>query len=149
MAVTALMAISCHKTQNNYHTVVKTLIYYKLMRHFPSRRSSYFPSKSSRQKKDSKTNIPWITRQGIKIKKKHNSKNILHKPLYTLLFSYILYTHLCPVKLSQKVIVPSDPQVITQVWGTPLAFVPTHTKASNPNPRRRLHRRLAWSSQSP
>lgn len=68
---------------------------------------------------------------------------------YTVRFSYILFTHLCPVKLSQNVIVPSDPQVITQVWGTPFAFVPTHTKASNPNPRRRLHRRLAWSSQSP
>lgn len=148
-AVTS-MAISCHKTKDNYHTVLKTVIYYKLMKYFPSHWISYFPSKSSRWKKDSKTNITWIIWQGMKIKKNpQEQKCTTQTSRYTVLPSNILYTHLCPVKLSQKVIVPSDPQVITQVWGTPFAFVPTHTKASNPNPRRRLHRRLAWSSQSP
>lgn len=60
---------------------------------------------------------------------------------------YKLY--LCPVRLSQKVMLPSVPRVSTQVCGVPLVLVPTHTYASRPNPSRRLHRRVAWSSQSP
>lgn len=154
MAVITSMAISCCKTQNSYHTALKTLIYYKLIKYPPSCWISYFPSKSSRQKKRFKQkkkdkHHPDYTTGYEYFKNPQQQKYSTQTSTYIVLFSYILFTHLCPVKLSQKVIVSSDPQVITQVWGTPFAFVPTHTKASNPKPRRRLHRRLAWSSQSP
>lgn len=57
--------------------------------------------------------------------------------------------NLCAVRLSQKVMVPSVPRVRTQQCAVPLALVPTHTYASRPKPSRRLHSRVAWSSQSP
>lgn len=62
---------------------------------------------------------------------------------------FSVHKYLCAVRLSQKVMLPSVPRVRTQACGEPLALAPTHTYASRPKPSRRLHSRVAWSSQSP
>lgn len=135
--------------QKSYYMVLESLktvlqiveIFHLTLNQLFSKQKQYTEKKIQKQKSPGLHDSYMIGCEDKKQKKQQ--KYPTQTPIYIIQFSYIPFTHLCPVKLSQKVIVPSVPQVITQVWGTPFAFVPTHTKASNPNPRRRLHRRLA------